>query len=180
MSLNMDETKMDTENSDFNDKEKERCLNEGKNLIKVRSPYVVEYYNSWLEPGCLYIQMELGLNSLMDILLIKPTIFTRDPGTPMNIFEYFVSCEIFRELLECVQYLHELEPPFIHRDLKPENILITNTGDQDRFIKLCDFGLATVHDKRIHYRTIHKHSADVGDIRYIAPEVSQGMPIQVH
>ncbi|CAG2165492.1 unnamed protein product [Oppiella nova] len=30
------------------------------------------------------------------------------------------------ELLECVQYLHELNPQIIHRDLKPGNVLIAD------------------------------------------------------
>ncbi|CAG2172808.1 unnamed protein product [Oppiella nova] len=59
----------------------------------------------------------------------------------------------------------EVKPQIIHRDLKPDNILITKNVRNGRFIKLCDFGLATVHEKRIHYITKHKHTADVGDTR---------------
>ncbi|CAG2165919.1 unnamed protein product [Oppiella nova] len=65
------------------------------------------------------------------------------------------------------------EGQIIHRDLKPDNILIARNVRNGRFIKLCDFGLATVHDKRIHYMIKHKHTADVGDTRYMAPEILQ-------
>ncbi|CAG2183991.1 unnamed protein product [Oppiella nova] len=82
----------------------------------------------------------------------------------MDCVEYLISCEILRQILESVQYLHELNPQIIHRDLKPENILIAEN--------LCDFGLATVLDKRIHYQTNNKHTADVGDMRYMAPEAT--------
>ncbi|CAG2172220.1 unnamed protein product [Oppiella nova] len=64
----------------------------------------------------------------------------------MNLIEYFISCEIFKELLECVQYLHELNPQIIHRDLKPDNILIAENAREGRFVKLCDFGLAALHN----------------------------------
>ncbi|CAG2176322.1 unnamed protein product [Oppiella nova] len=89
----------------------------------------------------------------------------------MDCVEYFISCEIFKEILECVQYLHESKPQIIHRDLKPENILIVKNVRNGRFLKLCDFGLATVHDKRIHDRTSQKHTPDIGDYRYVALEI---------
>ncbi|CAG2176018.1 unnamed protein product [Oppiella nova] len=111
-----------------------------------------------------YIQMELCSESLRNILKHKPKEFDRQSGESMNCYEYFISCEIFREILECVQYLHELNPQIIHRDLKPHNILIDRNGRNGRFVKLCGFGLATVHDKS-------KHTADVGTIGFIAPEV---------
>ncbi|CAG2161400.1 unnamed protein product [Oppiella nova] len=67
-----------------------------------------------------------------------------------------------------------MKPQIIHRDLKPENILIDENVRNGRFIKLCDFGLTTVHDKEINYMTRDKHSTGVGTIKYLAPEISQG------
>ncbi|CAG2175925.1 unnamed protein product [Oppiella nova] len=92
----------------------------------------------------------------------------------MDLYEYFISCEMFRQILEAVNYLHEMNPKIIHKDLKPDNILIAQNVRDGRFLKLCDFGLSTVHDKRVHYRTTRQHMADIGNIRYIAPEVFQG------
>ncbi|CAG2167064.1 unnamed protein product [Oppiella nova] len=101
--------------------------------------------------------MELCSDDLKNILKMKPQFFGRQNGEPMDLYEYFISCELFREILERVQYLHELDPQIIHRDLKPENILIDRHGRD-------------VHDKRIHGQTRYKHTADVGDIHYEAPE----------
>ncbi|CAG2170744.1 unnamed protein product [Oppiella nova] len=110
---------------DISDEHQAKMCNELKSLVKVRSEYVVQYYNSWSDGTHLYIQMEYCSQSLRNILQIKPQVFGRQLGDPMNAYEYFISCEIFRELLQCVQYLHELSPQIIHRDLKPENILIS-------------------------------------------------------
>ncbi|CAG2101137.1 unnamed protein product, partial [Medioppia subpectinata] len=89
----------------------------------------------------------------------------------MNAIEYFMSCEIFRELLECVQYLHESNPVVIHRDLKPENILIDHNFSFNRFIKLCDFGLATDHDIDRQTASRYDHTLGVGTKTYMSPEV---------
>ncbi|CAG2164029.1 unnamed protein product [Oppiella nova] len=159
---------------DLNAYDKSRVLKEVNTLLTVQSEYVVKYYNSWNYKNYIYIQMELCTHNLTRILKNKSVDFDRKLGDPMNLSEYLISCEIFRQILECVQYLHELNPQIIHRDLKPDNILINYTVGNGRFVKLCDFGLATVHDKRVNYRTSHKHTADVGDVRYIAPEIYQG------
>ncbi|CAG2163100.1 unnamed protein product [Oppiella nova] len=160
--------------NDLNKYEKSNAFNEGKKLLLVQSEYVVKYYDSWREGNCIYIQMELCSQNLRNVIQIKPQVFGRQLGYPMDCVEYFISCEIFRQILESVEYLHELNPQIIHRDLKPDNILISENVKNGRFVKLCDFGLATVHDKRVHYRTTQKHTANVGDIKYMAPEVSQG------
>ena len=118
--------------------------------------------------------MEFCSQNLRNILEVKPQVFGRQIGEAMDCVEYFISCEILRQNLESVQYLHELNPQIIHRDLKPDNILIDGNGRNGRFIKLCDFGLATDHDKDINYKTYKKHTSGVGTMRYMAPEVLQG------
>ncbi|CAG2167470.1 unnamed protein product [Oppiella nova] len=159
----------------LNAKEKERALNEAQSLLKVRSPYVVEYYHSWETKDQVCIQMELCSHNLRDVIDDKPHLFDRNDEQALNEFEYFVSCKIFEQILESVQYIHKLDPIIIHRDLKPENILvISGQAGNGKFLKLCDFGLAKFHDRHVHYMTANKHTADVGDIRYMAPEVIQG------
>ena len=118
--------------------------------------------------------MEFCSQNLRNIVEVKPQVFGRQLGEAMDCVEYFISCEILRQMLESVQYLHELNPQIIHRDLKPENILIAENVRNGRFVKLCDFGLATVHDKDINYITRDKHSKGVGTIKYQAPEIANG------
>ncbi|CAG2100541.1 unnamed protein product [Medioppia subpectinata] len=152
-------------------------LNEVKSLAKLDSDFVVKYYHSWLECKYLYIQMEFCELNLKTILQNKAIVFERQPEDHMNsVFEYFISCEIFKELLECVQYLHESNPPVIHRDLKPDNILIDPNFRSNRLIKLCDFGLAKEINIDGHTSSRYGHTSGVGTIKYMSPETHLGKP----
>ncbi len=95
----------------------------------------------------------------------KQNDFKRKRFEVMTPLEYYISSELFKEILEAVNYLHSHKPSIIHRDLKPTNILITE-GLNGRFVKLCDFGLATIH--KFDEQT---HTERLGSVRYIAPEV---------
>ncbi|CAG2178499.1 unnamed protein product [Oppiella nova] len=77
----------------------------------------------------------------------------------MNSIEFYISCHIFKEILECVQYLHELDPPIIHRDLKPDNVLVAQE-------------VKNIHDRDFYTVTGQQSGAPV----YQAPEVTSGSP----
>ncbi|CAG2179103.1 unnamed protein product, partial [Oppiella nova] len=53
-------------------------------------------------------------------------------------------------------------------DLKPDNILIALKVKNRRFIKLGDFGLATLNSS-----SLGCHATGVGTLRYMAPEFSE-------
>ena len=146
------------------EKEKQNVLNETQSLVKLRSEFVIQYYYSWIDENdnCLNIQMELCSDNLINVLETKKSLFNET-----TITEICISCHIFYELTECVQYLHENH--IIHRDLKPDNVLIS-IGCR---IKLCDFGLAKEVDSLDWFRMSKaKHTADVGTVDYMAPEVN--------
>ena len=109
--------------------------------------------------------MELCDDSLKSVLEIKHQVFDRKLNSPMKPLEYYISCEMFKEILYAIQYLHETYPPIIHRDLKPANILITYNNHHGAFFKICDFGLSTVY--RQHSMSL---SLGKGTPKYIAPE----------
>ncbi|MBI5612060.1 MAG: serine/threonine protein kinase [Gammaproteobacteria bacterium] len=71
---------------------------------------------------------------------------------------------IFEQTLHGVECAHAMD--IVHRDLKPANIFITN----DRCVKIMDFGLAKIQDRRHHGST----GAALGTLLYVSPEQVNG------
>ncbi|CAG2110440.1 unnamed protein product, partial [Medioppia subpectinata] len=153
---------------DFSEEKKQKIMKEVKILSKLDSDFVVKYYNSWSEGKHVFIHMEYCCQTLGDVIKDKAIVFGRQSSEAMNFYEYFISCEILCEFLQCIQYIHELKPPVIHRDLKPENILIVTNPKNKRFLRIGDFGVATDHGM-----TSMSHTSSVGTSQYMAPEVFQ-------
>jgi serine/threonine protein kinase len=148
---------------------KQKSLKELQIMAKTRSDYVVHYNHSWIENNeILYIQMELCFNTLKGIMEQKLNEFKRNRFEVMTPLEYYISSELFKEILEAVNYLHSLKPPIIHRDLKPNNILITE-GLNERFVKLADFGLSVIHEF-----DEQTHTEGPGTPCFMAPELRGG------
>ena len=137
-------------------------------ISKLQSERIVQYINTMVENDNLHIQMEFCSDNLKNILENKNFAFNRDEKDQMTELEYFISCKIFIELLEALNYLHTLNPPIIHRDIKPANVLFTDRGiNTGIFFKLCDFGISTFYEGTSITRGVGTH-------RYIAPEVWTG------
>ncbi|XP_054161281.1 uncharacterized protein LOC128959358 [Oppia nitens] len=139
-------------------------------VTKIKTQYLVYIFGFWAFNNCIYISMEYCLMNLKEAIKLKTQVFGRQSSDePMDCMEYYITCELLLEVLECVRYLHELQPPVIHRDLKPDNILIADDIINGRFVKLCDLGLITVHEK-----VSQSHTSGVGSPKYMAPEVISG------
>ena len=143
-------------------------------LAKCSSDYVVQYFDHWIENNdCLYIQKELCSDNLKNIIQQKQLFFRNNSSELMKPIEYFISCQLFEEVLECVIYLHGSN--IMHRDLKPENILIFRNSDNYLSVKICDFDLdefAGLSDGN--------HSKKIGGNKYIAPEVKEKTIYQIN
>jgi serine/threonine-protein kinase len=88
-------------------------------------------------------------------------------GESLTSIGYFISSQLFIEILESVDFLHKQNKPIIHRDLKPDNILLKKDYPfGQRFIRIADFGLITLHEY-----AQQTHTPDLGNTTYAAPEV---------
>jgi alpha-tubulin suppressor-like RCC1 family protein len=164
----------------LSESQKEIISKESKIIAKLRDFYVVQCFDVWIEENyylnndnsglssehklfdkqntpLLHIQMELCFKTMKQIINEE---LNKLLNTPLG---YYISSELFIELLECVNYLHKQY--IIHRDLKPENILISY-GMNGRFVKLGDFGLSTFHEF-----VEQSHTKYLGTRIFTAPEV---------
>ena len=151
-------------------------MNETRIMIELKGDYTVKYINAWIEGKVIdrnlvnyvYIQMEYCPKNLQDIIDLLKESFE-----DYESFKYFIRSELLVEIIECLKNLHSFETKenilkhIIHRDLKPANILIT-FGQNGRFVKLCDFGLAKFFEGSM------SNSGGAGTPNYMAPEVLNG------
>jgi hypothetical protein len=150
-----------------------REMNRFSVVYRLVSLYVVDHYYSWLENNrtddiiTLYIRMELCDKTLQQLMNEFDSDSNIKDNENLTQIGYYIASQLFIEILECVQFLHNNQ--IIHRDLNPYNIMIKINGKNNRFIKICDFGLIAIHKF-----AQQSHTKDRGHISYAAPEVLDG------
>jgi hypothetical protein len=139
-----------------------------------KNEYLVKHFSAWFEESVvsnqsgisLYIEMELCDKTLDDVIKeFDKESHLKTNGT-LTTVGYYIASQIFIEILEGVNHLHEQNPPLIHRDLKPANILLKKDYWKGFCVKIADIGLMVTHKY-----SEQSHTKDKGTPKYTAPEV---------
>jgi serine/threonine protein kinase len=143
----------------------ERFLREARAAASVKSPYIVEVYDSGrLEDGRPFIAMELlEGESLYDRMARVRLI---DPATTVRIIG-----QVAKGLMKA----HAIG--IVHRDLKPENIHLCKGEDGEEVVKILDFGLAKFYSPmKTDEKTarLTREGAVFGTPAYMSPEQVKG------
>ncbi len=143
----------------------ERFFREARAASSVKSPYIVDIYDSGrLEDGRPFIAMEM---------LEGETLYDR--MTRVRLIEPRATVRIISLCARGLMKAHEVG--IVHRDLKPENIFILRGDDGDDTVKLLDFGLAKFYapmkpDEKTARLT--REGAVFGTPAYMSPEQVKG------
>ncbi|CAI2386109.1 unnamed protein product [Moneuplotes crassus] len=124
--------------------------NEVRILRMMDHPNIVKVYDYYEDCDRFHIIMEYCEGGELFEYISKAGVFTED-----------MASHIMKQILSAIAYLHSQN--ILHSDLKAENIMLVEKNDDDFFIKLIDFGMATKYEQ--------KKSHIQGTPYYIAPEV---------
>ncbi|NOU26796.1 MAG: serine/threonine protein kinase [Polyangiaceae bacterium] len=77
---------------------------------------------------------------------------------------------LLRQMLQGLRVAHQAN--VVHRDLKPSNLMIITNGDSDPILKIVDFGIVKVMDRKgsDKEQELTREGVLVGSPRYMSPE----------
>ena len=132
-----------------------RFMREGRVLLGLRHPHIVEVYDVGEAQMLRYIVMELMAAGSLKECLQRGTLDWRE------------ATRIALEIARALEHAHT--HGVIHRDVKPGNVMFAADGRA----KLTDFGLAGVADASAMTRT----GTVLGTVFYLSPEQAVGRPV---
>ena len=122
-------------------------------LFKIKSEYIIKYYESFVENYCLYIIMEYGGNKDL-----KKYIKEQES----SLIDEKIIKDIIIQICLGLKEIHKNK--LIHRDLTPDNIFMDNNNK----IKIGDFGVSEI------LTTNHNYTkSQVGKHHYFVPEIEK-------
>src|SRR5579863_9049487 len=143
----------------------ERFIREARAAASVKSPYIVDVYDSGrLEDGRPFIAMEL---------LEGESLYDR--MARVRLIDVAATVHIVGQVAKGLVKAHAAG--IVHRDLKPENIHLCKTDDGEEIAKILDFGLAKFYapvqtDEKTARLT--REGAIFGTPAYMSPEQVKG------
>lgn len=162
-------------------KEQTEAINEVKLLAQMDSPYVVKYYDSFMNEDSLNIVMEFCNKGMVDNLLYGVlALFTLyGVGDVQNLIKKaksksnrcireHVLWNVGLQVILGLHYLHKKK--ILHRDLKTANVFLTRAKPYFG-VKIGDLGVAKLLDTSTAFaQTI------VGTPYYLSPELCSDQP----
>lgn len=115
------------------------ALKEIETMQQVDSPYVVGYYDSFIEDQKINIVLQYCAYGDLNSLIEKQSLLNKP-------FNDNIIWKIFINICLGIQYMHSAD--FIHRDLKTLNIFMakessSKVGDLGCAVKIDEYGLTT-------------------------------------
>ena len=142
--------------SHLNQQTRNSAINEVQILASLRNPYIVKYYESFIDRTYLNIIMEYCENGDLDTFIKR------------HVNRSIPEKKIWKIMIQVLIGLHYINKKnVIHRDLKTMNIFLTKDED----IRIGDMGLAKVLD----YAGKTAHGV-VGSPYFISPEICERKP----
>ena len=130
----------------------------------INHPNAVRVLDFGDDQGTLYMVMELLIGRSLTAWLGE-----LDAPPPLSAV-----VEIVSQLLDAFVVAHA--HGIVHRDLKPENVFITEPSGE-RVVKVVDFGLAHVEDKRDQGPTLTAKDVIAGTPEYMSPEQCRSLAV---
>jgi serine/threonine protein kinase len=97
-------------------------------LAQLSNEHIPRVYDRFSEQNHHYLVMEF-----VDGVTLEDELKKAGGKLPETVV-----IDIALQVLDTLEYLHNLQPPVIYRDLKPSNVMLTRDGK----VKLIDFGIA--------------------------------------
>jgi NIMA (never in mitosis gene a)-related kinase len=127
--------------AELSGREQLEAINEVTILSKMNSPFVVRYYDSFIDQDSLHIVMEYCNRGDLQSLLKKAK------EKNMSSLKENVTWNIFLQIVLGLHYLHNQK--ILHRDLKTANVFLMKDDTQPYFlVKIGDLGVAKLLEVR--------------------------------
>ncbi|CAM9090596.1 unnamed protein product, partial [Heterosigma akashiwo] len=156
----------------------EKSLHDEADLLRrVQHPNIIRLLGEGEKEGRYFIILERLAGVLDKIIEWTSPAGSKRKGPSSTIPKHtqLDSLKWALELAQAMAYLHDDAVPgsmVLHRDLKPENLGVGRDGR----LRLLDLGLAHVVCRTFRSRAAtYRMSGGVGSLRYMAPEVAQGL-----
>ena len=145
-------------------REQEEAINEVNLLAGIDSPYIVGYFDSFIEAGSLHIVMEYCNHGDLQ------TVIKKGKAKDIACLKEDVTWNLGLQVILGLHYLHEKH--ILHRDLKSANVFLQKDATQKYFsVKIGDLGVAKLLESTTAFaKTI------VGTPYYLSPELVKDEP----